>query len=86
MYEANRHLVRYTERMHLRFARDTDMATSIRLRSAIEQRLDDPDAQIGRSKRYCLRELVAKGLDDMDDFYRAAATVARIRKHEEALG
>ena len=58
------------------------MATSIRLDPAIEQRLDQLAIQTGRSKAYYLRELVTKGLDDLEDYYLAAATVERVRKGE----
>lgn len=61
------------------------MVTSIRLDPLIEQRLDQLAAQTGRSKAYYLRELVSKGLDDLEDYYLAAATVERVRKGEEKL-
>jgi RHH-type rel operon transcriptional repressor/antitoxin RelB len=61
------------------------MATSIRLDPAIEQRLDRLAAQTGRTKAYYLRELVAKGLEDLEDYYLAAATMERVRKGEEQV-
>jgi len=61
------------------------MATSIRLDPAIEQRLDHLAAKTGRTKAYYLRELVEKGLDDLEDFYLAAATMERVRKGEELV-
>ena len=57
------------------------MATSIRLDPAIEERLDRLAVQTGRSKAYYL-ELVTQGLDDLEDYYLAAATVERVRKGE----
>jgi RHH-type rel operon transcriptional repressor/antitoxin RelB len=59
------------------------MATSIRLDPATEKRLDQLAARTGRTKAYYLRELVTKGLDDLEDYYLAAATVERVRKGEE---
>jgi RHH-type transcriptional regulator, rel operon repressor / antitoxin RelB len=59
------------------------MATSIRLDPATEQRLDNLAAQTGRTKAYYLRELVTNGLDDLEDYYLAAATMERVRKGEE---
>ena len=61
------------------------MATSIRLDPATEQRLDHLAAITGRTKAYYLRELVTKGLDDLEDFYLAAATMERVRMGEEQL-
>ena len=61
------------------------MATSIRLDPAIEQRLEQLAAQTGRTKAYYLRELVTKGLDDLEDYYLAAATMERVRKGEEEV-
>jgi RHH-type rel operon transcriptional repressor/antitoxin RelB len=63
----------------------TIMATSIRLDPAIEQRLDHLAAQTGRTKAYYLRELVANGLADLEDYYLAAATMERVRKGEEKV-
>jgi RHH-type rel operon transcriptional repressor/antitoxin RelB len=61
------------------------MATSIRLEPSIEQRLDHLAASTGRSKAYYLRELIVQGLEDLEDFYLAAATMERVRKGEEEL-
>ncbi|HET9113354.1 MAG TPA: CopG family transcriptional regulator [Burkholderiales bacterium] len=61
------------------------MATSIRLDPTIEQRLDYLVAQTGRTKAYYLRELVAKGLSDLEDYYLADATMERVRKGEEKI-
>ena len=61
------------------------MATSIRLDPAIEQRLDNLAQKTGRTKAYYLRELVANGLDDLEDYYLAASTMERVRKGEEKI-
>jgi RHH-type rel operon transcriptional repressor/antitoxin RelB len=61
------------------------MATSIRLDAATEQRLDQLATRTGRTKAYYLRELVTKGLDDLEDYYLAAATAERVRKGEEKV-
>ena len=61
------------------------MATSIRLDPETEQRLDHLAAQTGRTKAYYLRELVKNGLEDLEDYYLAAATMERVRKGEETL-
>lgn len=61
------------------------MATSIRLDPALEKRLDHLAAQTGRTKAYYLRELVANGMDDLEDYYLAAATAERVRKGEDKV-
>ena len=61
------------------------MATSIRLDPTLEQRLNNLATQTGRSKAYYLRELVKNGLDDLEDYYLAAATLERIRKGDEKV-
>jgi RHH-type rel operon transcriptional repressor/antitoxin RelB len=61
------------------------MATSIRLDPAIEQRLDHLATQTGRTKAYYLRELVTRGLQDLEDYYLAASTMERVRKGEETV-
>lgn len=61
------------------------MATSIRLDPDVEQRLERLAAQTGRTKAYYLRELVTSGLEDLEDFYLAAATMERVRKGEERI-
>ena len=61
------------------------MATSVRLDPAVEQRLDHLAAKTGRTKAYYLRELIASGLEDLEDYYLADATMERIRKGEEKV-
>ncbi|MGN6421848.1 MAG: type II toxin-antitoxin system RelB family antitoxin [Asticcacaulis sp.] len=61
------------------------MATSIRLDSDTEDRLNQLAAQTGRTKAYYLRELVARGLEDLEDYYLAASTLERVRKGEETV-
>ncbi len=61
------------------------MATSIRLDPGTEQRLDHLAAATGRTKAYYLRELVARGLEDLEDYYLAASTMERVRKGEEQV-
>jgi RHH-type rel operon transcriptional repressor/antitoxin RelB len=61
------------------------MATSIRLAPEIEQRLDLLAAQTGRTKAYYLREIIERGLEDMEDYYLAAAVLERVRKGQEKV-
>jgi len=61
------------------------MAVSIRLDPEIEQRLDKLASKTGRSKSCYLRELIEGGLDDLEDFYLADATMGRVRKGSEKV-
>lgn len=59
------------------------MPTSIRLDSDIEARLTVLATQTGRTKAYYLREIIAKGLEEIEDYYLASEVLERIRKGEE---
>ncbi|MDX8439880.1 type II toxin-antitoxin system RelB family antitoxin [Mesorhizobium australafricanum] len=59
------------------------MPTSIRLAPEIEERLDFLAVKTGRSKAYYLRELIERGLEDVEDYYLAAEVLERIRRGEE---
>ena len=61
------------------------MTTSIRLEPAIEKRLDHMAAVTGRMKALYLPELVARWLDDLQDYFRADATMARVRSGQEQV-
>jgi len=61
------------------------MATSIRLSPEIEKRLDYLAGQTGRTKAFYLREIIEKGLDDMEDYYLATDVLERVRKGEEPV-
>ena len=61
------------------------MATSIRLAPEIENRLDNLAGQTGRTKAFYLREIIEKGLDDLEDYYLAAEVLERVRKGEERV-
>jgi len=71
--------------MNTRIQADPIVATSIRLDPAIEKRLDRLAARTGRTKAYYLRELVQRGLEDLEDYYLASATMERVRKGEERV-
>ena len=61
------------------------MPTSIRLAPEIEERLAFLAAKTGRSKAYYLRELIERGLEDVEDYYLAAEVLERIRRGEEEV-
>lgn len=61
------------------------MATSIRLAQETEQRLDFLASQTGRTKAYYLREIIEKGIEDMEDYYLATEVLERVRKGQERV-
>ena len=61
------------------------MATSIRLEPEIEKRLDRLASETGRTKAYYLRELILKGLDDLEDIYLSDQVIERLRRGEEEV-
>ena len=61
------------------------MATSIRLDEKTERRLEQLAVRTGRTKAYYLRELIAGGLDDLEEAYLAAATLERVRSGREKV-
>ena len=61
------------------------MATSIRMAPETEKRLDALAARTGRTKAYYLREIIDRGLEDMEDYYLAADVLERVRKGREAV-
>jgi RHH-type rel operon transcriptional repressor/antitoxin RelB len=64
---------------------ESDMPTSIRLAPEIEERLDFLATKTGRSKAYYLRELIERGLEDIEDYYLAAEVLERIRSGDEDI-
>ena len=61
------------------------MATSIRLPAETEQRLDYLATQTGRTKAYYLREIIERGIVEMEDYYLAADVLERVRKGLEPV-
>lgn len=61
------------------------MATSIRLDPVTEQRLNHLTTATGRTKAFYLRELVERGLEDLEDFYLAENTMQRVRQGQERI-
>lgn len=61
------------------------MTTSIRLKPEVEQRLDFLATQTGRTKAFYLRELINRGMEDLEDYYLAADVLERVRKGEEEI-
>ncbi len=61
------------------------MPTSIRLAPETEQRLDFLASQTGRTKAFYLREMIERGLGDMEDYYLAADVLERLRQGKEKV-
>ena len=61
------------------------MATSIELTPDAEKRLDFLASQTGRSKDFYLRELIERGLEDLEDYYLAADVLERLRQRSEKV-
>ena len=60
-----------------------NMATSIRLDPETEHRLDVLATQTGRTKAFYLREIIERGLEDLEDYYLAADVLERFRHGTE---
>jgi RHH-type transcriptional regulator, rel operon repressor / antitoxin RelB len=56
------------------------MPTSIRLEKELEARLDRLAASTGRTKAFYLREIIARGIEDMEDIYLADLAYERIQR------
>jgi len=65
--------------------RSDSMPTSIRLAPETEQRLDRLATRTGRSKAFYLREIIERGLEDIEDYYDAARVLERVRGGEERV-
>lgn len=61
------------------------MTISIRLDAATESRLDELAHTTGRTKAFYLRELINNGIDDLEDYYRAAVVMERVRTGKEKV-
>ena len=61
------------------------MPTTIRLSPEAESRLDVPASSTGRTKTYYLREIIERGLDDMEEYYLAADVLENVRKGREPV-
>jgi RHH-type rel operon transcriptional repressor/antitoxin RelB len=61
------------------------VATSIRLAPELSSRLDQLAARTGRTKAFYLREIIESGIGEMEEYYLAAETLARVRKGQERV-
>ena len=61
------------------------MPTSVRLAPETERRLDRLATRTGRSKAFYLREIIERGLEEIEDYYDAARVLERVRIGEERV-
>ena len=61
------------------------MATSIRLAPELSKRLDQLAVKTGRTKAFYLREMIESGIAELEEYYLAADTLARVRKGQEKV-
>ncbi len=61
----------------------TDMATSIQLTPEDEKRLQLLVSKTRRSKDFYLREIIERGLVDLEDYYIASDVLNRLRRRTE---
>ena len=61
------------------------MATSIQLAPDAERRLRLLADETGRSKAFFVRELVERGLEDIEDYYLASDVLERVRQGTEKV-
>lgn len=58
---------------------------AIRLSDDIESRLESLAKRTGRTKTFYAREAIVTHLEDLEDYYLSAETVAKIRRGEELV-
>ena len=61
------------------------MATTILLSPEAEERLELLASETGRSKEFFLREMVERGMEDIEDYYLSVKVLERIRGGEERV-
>jgi RHH-type rel operon transcriptional repressor/antitoxin RelB len=61
------------------------MTTTIRLTEEVEHRLAFLAEKTGRTKTFYLREIITKGITDMEDYYLADSIMEGVRKGVEKI-
>ena len=61
------------------------MPITIQLSPEAERRLDSLASQTGRDGEFYLREIIDRGLDEMEDYYLSIEILERVRKGEERV-
>jgi RHH-type rel operon transcriptional repressor/antitoxin RelB len=71
--------------MNTRIHGEGFVATSIRLAPELSRRLDQLARKTGRTKAFYLREIIAGGISEIEEYYLVAETLARVRKGQEEV-
>ena len=58
-------------------------STSVRLSEETEKRLTNLAKETGRTKAFYIRKIIEDHLEEMEDYYLAAETFAKLRKGDE---
>ena len=61
------------------------MASTIQLVPEAEKRIDSLVERTGRSKEFFLKEIIKRGLEDVEDYYLAAEVLERVREGTETV-
>lgn len=61
------------------------MPTSVRLAPDAERRLAELAVRTGRTKAFYLREMIARGIEEIEDYYLAQEVLTRVRAGEEEV-
>ena len=69
----------------MRFPASFVMALTVELAPCVEQRLEALARRTGVAQAELVRELISRGLDDLEDFFLAAATMERVTMGEETV-
>ena len=59
------------------------MPTTVRLTPELEDRLSNLAEKTGRTKAFYLREIISRGMDEIEDYYLAAEIATRVRAGKE---
>jgi RHH-type rel operon transcriptional repressor/antitoxin RelB len=61
------------------------MTISIQLDADTERRLQALAARTGKTAAFHLQELIAQGMDDLEDLYMAASVMERVKAGKEPI-
>lgn len=61
------------------------MASTIHLVPEAEKRIDSLVARTGRSKAFFLKEIIKRGLEDVEDYYLAPDLLEGVREDTKAV-